>query len=408
MRGVGAVVALAIALAGCGRAEAGGEGGGAGGGAPPPMPVDVAVAVPDTVIELISATGEIEAEQAIEVRPEVDGRIVEILVREGTEVRAGAPLFKVDDAELRAQVARLEAQRDLAQQALARTRALLEQDAASEAELEQAEAQARSTQAELDLQSVRLERTVVRASFAGVAGERLVSLGDFVTSSDPLVTLQTVNPMRASFEVPERYAVALEEGQSVTFRVAALPEREFTGVVDFVDPRVRLPARTILVKARVPNPDRRLQSGMFIEASLTTEVRPNAVVVPEEAVLQLDQGTFVWVIGSGGQALRRPVVLGIRRPGEAEIRSGVEAGETVITAGMERLFEGANVVPREPVDTGARQGPPSSPGDSAPGDTAAPPEPEGGAAGDTSAAPPGDASATPAGDDSPGGATGMF
>lgn len=360
-RGVGAVAALAIVLAGCDRAEAGGEGGGAGEGAPPPMPVDVATAVTDTVIEQITATGEIEAVQSIEVGPEVEGRIVDIMLREGSEVGAGAPLFKVDDAELRAQVARLEAQRDLAQQALARTRALLEQDAASEAELEEAEAQARSTQAELDLQSVRLERTVVRAPFAGVVGERLVSLGDYVTSSTALVTLQTVNPMRASFEVPERYAVDLEEGQSARFGVAALPDREFTGVVDFVDPRVRLPARTILVKARVPNPGRQLQAGMFIEARLATEVRPNAIVVPEEAVLQLDQGTFVWVIGSGGQALRRPVVLGVRRPGEAEIRTGVEAGERVITAGMERLFEGANVVPREPVDTGAAS--PSGGGD---------------------------------------------
>lgn len=383
--GACALTALAIALAGCGRAEAGAEGGAAGGG-PPPMPVDVATAAEDTVVEQISATGEIEAVQAIEVRPEVDGRIVDILVREGTEVGAGAPLFKVDDAELTAQVARLEAQRDLARQALARTRRLLEQDAASEAELEQAEAQARSTQAELDLQRVRLERTVVRAPFAGVVGERLVSLGDYVTSSTSLVTLQTVNPMRASFEVPERYAVELEDGQRVTFRVAALPDREFTGVVDFVDPRVRLPARTILVKARVPNPDRRLQAGMFIEARLATEVRPNAVVVPEEAVLQLDQGTFVWVIGSGGQALRRPVTLGIRRPGEAEIRSGVSAGETVITAGMERLYEGANVMPREPIDTGATAPDDATPpgaggGDAAPADEDASGRPDGDGAG---------------------------
>jgi membrane fusion protein (multidrug efflux system) len=320
------------------------------------MPVDVATAVEDTVIDEILATGEIEAVQAIQLRPDVEGRIVEIFVREGSEVREGAPLFKVDDAELRAQVARLEAQRDLAQQALARTRALLEQDAASEAELQQAEAQARSTQAELDLQSVRLERTVVRAPFAGVVGERLVSLGDYVTSSTSLVTLQTVNPMRATFEVPERYAVELERGQQVSFTVAALPDRQFTGAVDFVDPRVQLPARTILVKARASNDDRRLQPGMFIEARLATEVRPHAVMVPEEAVLQLDQGTFVWVVASGGQALRRAVELGVRKPGWAEIRSGVAAGESVITGGMERLFEGANVMPRQAVDTGAAQG----------------------------------------------------
>ena len=138
------------AVIGCGTAEvADGAGRGPGEG-PPPMPVDVGVAVRDTAIDEVVATGQIEAIQAIELRPEVEGRIVRIFFREGSAVRRGTPLFKVDDAELTAQVARLEAERDLARQALDRTRALLEQDAASQAELEGAEARARSAQAELE------------------------------------------------------------------------------------------------------------------------------------------------------------------------------------------------------------------------------------------------------------------
>jgi membrane fusion protein (multidrug efflux system) len=315
------------------------------------MPVDVAIAISDTVRDELVATGEIEAVQAIELRPDIDGRITQILAREGSEVGRGAGLFKVDDAELLAQVARLEAERDLAEQSLERARALLAADAASTAEYEQAEARARSSQAELDLQQVRLDRTVVRAPFSGVIGERRVSLGDFVTSSTSLVTLQTVDPQRAAFAVPERYAGELALGQSVAFEVAAVPGVQFVGEVDFVDPRVELPGRTIRVKALVPNRDRRLQAGMFIEVRLATDIRPDAVVVPETAVLQLDQGPVVWVVGSNGQAFRRPVELGIRTPGWAEIRSGVEAGETVIIGGMERLFEGAPVMPRQEVDT---------------------------------------------------------
>jgi len=316
------------------------------------MPVDVAVAIVDTVREELVATGEIEAVQAIELKPDIDGRITQILAREGSEVGRGAGLFKVDDAELLAHVARLEAERDLAQQSLDRARALLEADAASTAEYEQAEARARSSQAELDLQQVRLDRTVVRAPFSGVIGERSVSLGDYVTTSTSLVTLQTVDPQRASFAVPERYAADLALGQSVGFEVAAVPGRQFFGEVDFVDPRVELPGRTIRVKARVPNRDRRLQAGMFIEARLATEIRPDAVLVPETAVLQLDQGPVVWVVGGSGQAFRRPIELGIRTPGWAEILAGVEAGETVIVGGMERLSEGAPVMPRQEIDTG--------------------------------------------------------
>jgi len=329
---VGGATLVAL-LAACGGGDAA-----QGGGGPQAMPVRAAVAVSDTVIEELRATGEIEAMQSIELQPEVSGRLVGILAREGTEVRRGTPLFKVDDAELRAEVDRLEAEMDLAEQALARTRELLERDASSTADLEQAEATARSTRAQLSLQRTRLERTVVRAPFSGIVGERLVSLGDYVTPSTLLTTLQTVDPQRASFSVPERYAQDLAEGQTVSFSVAAIPERSFTGQVDFVDPRVRLPGRTITVKAVVENPERSLKPGMFIEARLATQVRPNAVVVPEEAILPLGGQTFVWAITPENTANRVEVRLGVRRPGTVEIRSGLSAGDRVVTGGQALLY----------------------------------------------------------------------
>lgn len=338
------LLALA-ALAACSSAESDEAGGGGPGGAggPPALPVEVAVARQDTVVDAITGSGQIEAVQSIELRPEVEGRLVGILVREGTEVQASQPLFKVDDAELKAQVARLEAERDLARQALRRTRELLEQNASSEADLELAEANARSTEAQLELAQLRLDRTVVRAPFSGIVGERFVSLGDYVTSSTRLVTLQTVDPQRAVFQVPERYARRLSPGQEVTFYVAALPGVEFTGRVDFVDPVVQLPARTITVKAEVPNRRRELKPGMFIEARLATDIRPDAVVVPEDAILPLQNATFVWVV-SEGTASRRQVDLGVRVPGFVEIKSGVEIGEQVVVGGLERLSEGAPVM----------------------------------------------------------------
>jgi membrane fusion protein (multidrug efflux system) len=306
------------------------------------MPVEAASARADTVVDAILATGQIEAMQSIELRPDVEGRVVQILVREGSLVREGTPLFKIDDAELQAQVAQVEAERDLARQSLARTRELLSQKASSQAELERADATMRSTEAQLELLKVRLARTVVRAPFAGVVGQRFVSLGDYVTSDTRLAALQTVSPQRASFQVPERYAEQVEAGQNVTFRVASLPGREFTGRVDFVDPIVQLPSRTIMVKARVPNPRRELQSGMFIEARLATAVRPNAVVIPEDAVLPLQGLNFVWVVADG-KATRRQVDLGVRTPGFVEVRNGVENAEQVVVGGQERLSEGAPV-----------------------------------------------------------------
>jgi membrane fusion protein, multidrug efflux system len=257
-------------------------------------------------------------------------------------VARGTPLFKIDDAELRAQVAQATADRDLARQSLARTRELLGQKASSQSELERAEATMRGNEAQLERLKVRLDRTLVRAPFTGMVGQRFVSLGDYVTSDTRLASLQTVTPQRAVFQVPERYADQLEVGQQVSFRVASLPGRQFAGKVDFVDPIVQLPGRTIMVKARVPNPRRELQAGMFIEARLATDVRPNAVVIPEDAILPLQGANFVWVV-NGGKATRRQVELGVRTPGFVEVKNGVENAEQVVVGGQERLAEGAPV-----------------------------------------------------------------
>lgn len=333
---------LALAAAACGGSNAAPPAAGRGRGPAGPVPVEVVAARTDTVVDAITATGQVEPLQSIQLRPEVDGRLVGILVREGVEVAQGTPLFKVDDGELKAQVARAQADRDLAQQALTRTKQLLQEKAAAPADVERAEAQMRSTQAGLDLLQLRLDRTLVRAPFAGVVGQRLASLGDYVNNSTRLITLQTVNPQRVAFQVPERYADLLKVGQRVMFRVAALAGRDFSGTVDFVDPLVALPGRTITVKALVPNPKRALQAGMFIEARLETAVRPAAVVIPEDAVSPMQGSMWVWVVREG-KAERRQVTLGVRTPGYVEIREGIDAGDQVVVGGSERLTPGAEV-----------------------------------------------------------------
>src|SRR5881296_2579723 len=339
-----AVLLLLAAPAACKKANSAAGGGPGGGGFA--MPVEVAAAIRDTVVDAIAATGQIEAIQSIELRPEVSGRITDILVREGQQVVDGTPLFKVDDAELKAQVAQADAERQLARQALERTKQLIAQNASSTSDLEQAEARSRGADANYDLLKTRLDRTVVRAPFGGVVGRRLVSIGTYVSPQTPLITLQSLNPQHASFDVPERYADRLRRGQLVSFQVAALPGKNFSGEVVFVDPVVALPGRTILIKARVPNTEHQLQAGMFIEARLATDIRPNAVVVPEDAILPVQGSTYVWVV-KDGKADRRQVTLGVRTAGWVEIQPGsVDAGDSVVVGGLERLFPGAPVMPQ--------------------------------------------------------------
>jgi membrane fusion protein (multidrug efflux system) len=309
------------------------------------MPVDVDTARRQPVVDAVRATGRIEAVQAIELRPDEQGRVTELLFQEGQFVNRGTPLVRIDDAMLRASAERLKAERDLAKQQLDRVRRLREQNAASAADLERAEAGARSAEAALAMLELQIERTTVRAPFSGIVGQRFVSTGDYVTTASRLLTLQTVDPQRAVIEVPERHAASLRNGQTVEFTVAAQPNRVFRAQVDFIDPVVQNENRTITVKGRAPNTNRLLRPGMFIEARLATATRPNAIVVPEDAVQPLRAANVVWAV-TDGKASRRVVQLGVRSQGVVEIVSGVQAGEQVVVGGLERMAEGMAVAPR--------------------------------------------------------------
>ncbi|HZI27695.1 MAG TPA: efflux RND transporter periplasmic adaptor subunit [Gemmatimonadaceae bacterium] len=372
---VGAVLVVGIAIifllmrgrGGQAAQEGGGGEGAAGGGPPamPPMPVDVDTARRRSVVDAVRATGRIEALQAIELRPDEQGRVTAILFREGQSVAAGTPLVKIDDAMLKAQAERAKADRDLSNQQLERVRRLRAQNAASAADLERAEAAARSSEAGLALLDLQIARTTVKAPFGGAIGQRFVSVGDYVTTGTRLLTLQTVNPQRAVIEVPERYAVKLRPGQTVDFSVASQEGRTFRARVDFIDPVVQGESRTILVKASAPNPGGLLKPGMFIEARLATATRANAIVVPEDAVQPLRSANVVWAVVDG-KASRRVVTLGVRSAGMVEIVNGVQAGEIVVVGGLERMGEGAPVAPRPR----GQATPPATPVDSA---TKAPP-----------------------------------
>lgn len=347
MRSHVAIVALPVvlALSFWSGSEAQAQGRGGAPPAMPPMPVDVDTARVQTVTDAVRATGRIEAVNAVELRPDEQGRITAILFREGQSVARGTPLIQIDDAMLRAQAARAEAERDLARQQLERVRRLREQNASSSADLERAQATARSADAALAVLQVQIERTTIRAPFAGVVGQRFVSPGDYVTNSTRLLTLQTVDPHQAVIEVPERHAVRLRRGQTLEFTVAAHPGRVFRAQVDFIDPVVQPTSRTIMVKARAPNPDRLLLPGMFIEARLATARRVSAVVVAEDAVQPLRTANIVWAVVDG-KATRRVVQLGARAQGAVEIVSGVNAGELVVVGGLERMAEGMAVAPK--------------------------------------------------------------
>ena len=287
----------------------------------PAMPVEVAVARTDTVVDAILATGQIEAIQSIELRPDIEGRIAEILVREGAYVGAGHAALQ--GGRRRAQGAGGAGRgRPRSRPAVARPH---QGSAGAEGLVPVRAGAGRRHRAEQRGPARAAQGPAgahhVRAPFAGVVGPAVREPGRLRDDRHP--PGRRSRPSRRSgpsFQVPERYADQLKVGQQVTFRVAAIPGQEFTGRVDFVDPVVQLPGRTIMVKAVTPNPKRELQSGMFIEARLATAVRPKAVVIPEDAVRRAP-GLDLRVGGASGQG--HPPPGGSRRP-HAGLRGGAE------------------------------------------------------------------------------------
>jgi len=352
-----ALIALA-ALAGCGKPGGGGPGPGGRGD----MVVNVVAFASrqQPVEERISLVGSLEAREAVELKSEIDGIVESIHFDEGQPVSQGTIMLEFDRGKLKATLAAAIAELQLAEARLQRYLRLVETGAVSRQEAEEASATYETRAAAVALAEEDLRDGLVRAPFDGVIGERMVSPGQFVGKGATLTWVVDLEPMKAEFQVPERYLRQVQLGQSVELRVAAYPDAQFTGTVTFVDPQVDETTRTVLVKAEVPNADGRLRRGMFANLDLIIRVREQAIVVPESALLLQGDATSVFVI-DGGVAQPRPVTTGIRLPGLVEITDGLSPGQAVVVEGTQKLFPGVKVDARFVEEPPAPQpfGPPS-------------------------------------------------
>ncbi len=342
MRPRHAALALAALLGsgalatGCGKPKGNGPGGMV-------VPVVGFAAKQQPLEETIALVGTLEANERVDIKSELAGRIEEIAFEEGQRVTQGQVLIRIDRTELDASLAQAEADLQLAASTHARYAALAESRAVSQQEVDQASASLAAKQAALELVKAQLEDATITAPFDGVAGERLVSLGQYVAIGAPLTTVIDADPMKAAFDVPEHHFAQLQAGQAIQLTVAAYPDAQFQGEVYFVDPQVRADTRTVLVKALVPNADGRLRPGMFASLRLVTQVRARALVIPESAILLQGQTTSLFVVKEGGVVEPRVVTAGVRLAGMVEITSGLQAGEMVIVEGVQKVFPGATV-----------------------------------------------------------------
>lgn len=389
-----AVALLATALAGAGwwwthRAPAPGETGDAmappgpgGPGAPSarrggfdgPTPVVVVPVEKRDVPLSFDGIGTVQASATVTVRPQVDGRLIEVAFREGDEVAEGAVLARIDAASYKAVWDQAVAKKDLDEAELRNARADLEryerlaksesgsrqQADTQRATVAKLEAQLRIDQGQIDAARVDLDNCTITAPIAGRTGIRSVDAGNLVRASDTtgLVGIARLTPIVVSFTLPQQQLGAVLTAAArgpVPVEILG-PDRMSVvdrGAVDVVDNQVDVSTGTVKIKASLPNTERRLWPGQFVDVRVRVDVTRDALVVPTAAVQRSTEGTYVWVLGEKDEISRRPISVTRQDETRAVIASGLTSGEKVLTTGFARLTEGAKVKPSAPAETAA-------------------------------------------------------
>jgi membrane fusion protein (multidrug efflux system) len=305
------------------------------------LPVETAKARLTRATDDIRAIGSLQSDESVKMAAELAGRISEILFREGQPVKENDILVKLDDSLVRAELADAEARLSLAQANLDRANQLAKTGSGTQRARDEAIAAFRQGEAAVDLARARLDKHTIRAPFSGVAGLRGISVGAFVDTGIELVGLEKVDPLKVDFSVPEVLLRQVTPGQTVAVSVDAMLDRTFSGTIYAIAPIVDVNGRSLRVRASLPNTDGMLRPGLFARIMIKGHEQ-QVVTVPESAIMPRGGEFFVFRI-ENGRALETKVELGTRRAGEVEIRKGLDPDSPVVTAGHQRLRNGAAV-----------------------------------------------------------------
>lgn len=320
-----------------------------------PVAVELAGVTLDTVIEQIQAVGTLQPNEAVTVVPEIAGRIDRIAFTEGQAVTAGDVLVELDAVILKAELAKARADLTLTRSNYERNLKLATQGMGTLRARDEAKGALDAAQASLELAVARLQKATLRAPLSGLVGLRAVSAGAYVTAGQRIVDLTSVHPLKLDFRVPELSLADVRRGQVVKVTLDALAGRGFDGEIYAIDPVVDVAGRAIRIRARVPNPNGELSPGLFARVQVVVARRESALLIPESAVFAREDKHFVYRVVDG-HAQRTAVVLGQRRPGFVEVRSGLTRDARVVTAGQQQVRDGAPLQVAEPAASTATEG----------------------------------------------------
>lgn len=313
----------------------GGPGGGGKGGGMPPMRVDAVVVKPQEFANNLTVTGSMEANEQVQIRAQVSGLIRSISFQEGSTVKKGQVLVKIDDTELRAQLSQALTRQKLAAENARRAGLLLQKEAISQEERDVAAAELKSLQAQTQLIQAQLAKTTIQAPFSGRIGLRNVSQGGYLTPETIVANLVSTDPVKITFSVPEKYANQVKTNTQITFTVAGSNEKH-KATVYAIEPGIEASTRTLQLRARAANPGGALRPGSFANVVLPLSTIPDALLVPTQAIIPVQNGKKVFVARKG-KAQEVMVEASARTEKDILITQGLKAGDTVLTTGIMTL-----------------------------------------------------------------------
>lgn len=306
-----------------------------------PMNLAGIVAKMETFDNNLSLSGSIEANEQVEIRSEVSGIVEGIYFQEGSNVTKGQVLFKVNDSELRAQLRQAQTKQSLASENQRRAKLLLEKEAISQEEFDISNADFRSAQSQSQLIQAQIAKTSVRAPFSGKIGLRSISPGTYITPTVLVANLVNVSKLKITFSIPEKYATQIKQNSTLTFTVSG-SDTKYDAKVYAIEPGVDMTTRTLQIRAIADNKNGLLIPGSYANVDLPLEKIKDAIVVPSEAIIPVQNGKKVFIT-ENGKAKEALIETATRTDASVIVLSGLKAGDTIITSGVMSLKADAPV-----------------------------------------------------------------
>jgi membrane fusion protein, multidrug efflux system len=289
----------------------------------------------------IYTTGSILANEEVELRSEISGKIVRILFKEGAYVSKGDLLVKINDADLQAQLRKAESKVKLIEDREARQRQLAQNQMISQEDYESTLNDLEASKAEYDLIKAQIDKTEIRAPFSGIVGLREVSEGSFVTTTTLIARLQSLSNLKIDFAIPQKYAAQVKIGDEISFKLSG-SDFQYNAKIYAIEPKIDPSTRTLRLRAICLTTYKNLFPGAFVNVALDLKETDQAILIPSESIVPELKGQLVYLY-KGGTVMPQKVEIGLREDKQVQITSGLTAGDTVVTSGILQMRPGIKV-----------------------------------------------------------------